>query len=268
MSEPNTENEPTMEEILASIRKIISEDEPEEGASGDSETEAAAPEAEEGVSEDSEAEAAAPEAEEADDDSDEPLELTQMVGEDGNVVDLKAHQEETAAAEAEDESEAAPEPEAEENDEAEPAVEEDSEIELEANSEGPAVEEDSEIELEADSEGPAEDLEQEEEEAEDVEEEDEDDIPLPSPSEDVEEGLVSAMTATLATDTISQLSDVLNTESAQVGGISAADKTLEALVRETISPHLKAWMDANLPDLVERIVRDEIKKMVKRAEYR
>ena len=80
--------------------------------------------------------------------------------------------------------------------------------------------------------------------------------------------LVSAMTATLATDTISQLSDVLNAETAKMGGASAADKTLEALVRETISPHLKAWLDANLPDLVERIVRDEIKKMVKRAEYR
>ncbi len=256
MSEPNTENEPTMEEILASIRKIISEDEPEEGVSGDSEAETAAPEAEEGASEDSEdddgAEAAADEAaDEADDDSDEPLELTQMVGEDGNVVDLKAHQEETAAAEAEDEPEVTLEPEAEEDDEAEPAVEEDSEIELEA-----------------DSEEPAEDLEQEEEEAEDVEEDDDDDIPLPSPSEEVEEGLVSAMTATLATDTISQLSDVLTAESVPVGGSSAADKTLEALVRETISPHLKAWLDANLSDLVERIVRDEIKKMVKRAEYR
>ncbi len=232
MSEPNTENEPTMEEILASIRKIISEDEPEDGAG-----------------EASEAEAAAPEAEEADDDSDEPLELTQMVGEDGNVVDLKAHQEETVAAEADDEPDVAPEPEAEEDDDAEPIIGEDSEIELET-----------------DSEALAEDLEQEEEEAEDVE--DEDDIPLPSPSEEVEEGLVSAMTATLATDTISQLSDVLNAETAQMGGASAADKTLEALVRETISPHLKAWLDANLPDLVERIVRDEIKKMVKRAEYR
>ena len=236
MSEPNTENEPTMEEILASIRKIISEDEPEEGAGEASEAEAAAPEAEEAD-------------DGADDDSDEPLELTQMVGEDGNVVDLKAHQEETVAAEADDEPDVTPEPEAEEDDDAEPIIGEDSEIELEA-----------------DSEALAEDLEQEEAEAEDVE--DEDDIPLPSPSEEVEEGLVSAMTATLATDTISQLSDVLNAETAQMGGASAADKTLEALVRETISPHLKAWLDANLPDLVERIVRDEIKKMVKRAEYR
>ena len=35
-----------------------------------------------------------------------------------------------------------------------------------------------------------------------------------------------------------------------------------------MSPHLKAWLDHHLPGLVERIVREEIKKLVKRAENR
>jgi hypothetical protein len=33
-----------------------------------------------------------------------------------------------------------------------------------------------------------------------------------------------------------------------------------------LTPELKAWLDANLAPLVEQIVREEIKKMVRRAE--
>ena len=43
-------------------------------------------------------------------------------------------------------------------------------------------------------------------------------------------------------------------------------RTLEELVRESLAPELKGWLDANLPDLVERIVREEIRKMIRRAE--
>ncbi|HEY9549974.1 MAG TPA: DUF2497 domain-containing protein, partial [Kiloniellaceae bacterium] len=43
-------------------------------------------------------------------------------------------------------------------------------------------------------------------------------------------------------------------------------RTLEELVRESLAPELKGWLDDNLPDLVERIVREEIRKMIRRAE--
>ncbi|MDH3969833.1 MAG: hypothetical protein OEU56_22700, partial [Rhodospirillales bacterium] len=43
MSDPSDQGEPTMEEILASIRKIISEDDPEAGAEEVSTAEEAAP---------------------------------------------------------------------------------------------------------------------------------------------------------------------------------------------------------------------------------
>ena len=43
-------------------------------------------------------------------------------------------------------------------------------------------------------------------------------------------------------------------------------RTLEELVRTSLAPELKGWLDENLPDLVERIVREEIRKMVRRAE--
>jgi hypothetical protein len=75
MSEPKRDDEPTMEEILASIRKIISEDEPQTAeavpvaAAGDTPLDA-----------------------DSDGEELEPMELTQMVSEDGSVVDLRAEQ--------------------------------------------------------------------------------------------------------------------------------------------------------------------------------
>jgi cell pole-organizing protein PopZ len=44
------------------------------------------------------------------------------------------------------------------------------------------------------------------------------------------------------------------------------DPTLEALVREALTPLLRDWLDANLPALVERLVRTEIDRVVARAE--
>ncbi len=41
--------------------------------------------------------------------------------------------------------------------------------------------------------------------------------------------------------------------------------TLEDLVREEMRPLLKSWLDANLPPMVERLVRDEIERVVNRA---
>ena len=38
-------------------------------------------------------------------------------------------------------------------------------------------------------------------------------------------------------------------------------KTLEDLVKEMLRPMLKAWLDDNLPNLVERLVRAEIERV-------
>ncbi|WP_119458817.1 DUF2497 domain-containing protein [Rhodospirillaceae bacterium SYSU D60014] len=43
-------------------------------------------------------------------------------------------------------------------------------------------------------------------------------------------------------------------------------RSVEDLVREAVKPMLRQWLDANLPDLVERVVRTEIQRMVRRAE--
>jgi cell pole-organizing protein PopZ len=44
-----------------------------------------------------------------------------------------------------------------------------------------------------------------------------------------------------------------------------AGPTLEDIVRDELRPMLKSWLDANLPPVVERLVRDEIERVVKRA---
>ncbi len=44
-----------------------------------------------------------------------------------------------------------------------------------------------------------------------------------------------------------------------------AGPTLEDVVREEMRPLLKTWLDANLPPMVERLVRDEIERVVNRA---
>ncbi len=42
-------------------------------------------------------------------------------------------------------------------------------------------------------------------------------------------------------------------------------RTLEDLVREMLRPMLKSWLDANLPDMVERLVRAEIERVSRRG---
>ena len=81
MSDKDAQQDPSMEEILASIRRIISEDEVAEGEDAEGEP------------------AEAAESGDGDGESEDVLELTQMVQEDGSTVDLT----EEAAAEPEPE---------------------------------------------------------------------------------------------------------------------------------------------------------------------
>lgn len=50
--------------------------------------------------------------------------------------------------------------------------------------------------------------------------------------------------------------------------IGAAARTLEEIVRDTLRPLLQAWLDDHLPGLVERLVREEIARVVGEAGLR
>jgi len=45
---------------------------------------------------------------------------------------------------------------------------------------------------------------------------------------------------------------------------SAGANTMDGLVREMLKPMLKEWLDANLPELVERVVAREVARVIGR----
>lgn len=45
---------------------------------------------------------------------------------------------------------------------------------------------------------------------------------------------------------------------------NAGANTMDGLVREMLQPMLKEWLDANLPDLVERVVAREVARIIGR----
>lgn len=49
---------------------------------------------------------------------------------------------------------------------------------------------------------------------------------------------------------------------ASIPSREGGERSLDDLVRETLRPMLQAWLDAHLPELVERLVRAEIARVV------
>jgi cell pole-organizing protein PopZ len=74
--------------------------------------------------------------------------------------------------------------------------------------------------------------------------------------------LVAPEAAAAAASSVSSLVRTLAQRNMQVHG---SGPTIEDIVREELRPLLKAWLDANLPSLVERLVRAEIERVVGRA---
>ena len=208
----DTEQEPSMEEILASIRRIISDDDKEQENSAKENEDA--PEVQEPQAEEEAEVAAAPEPEpepepvveeevssEEDEDDDDVLDLTDM-----EASDPEPLFEEQAFKEAEPEPEpvAAPEP-----------------------------------------------------------------PPPPPPATPAPEtsGLVSSPQAGEARVSFERLSDKLSEDYSELP-IGNGAVTLEGLTRELVRPMLKEWLDQHLPMTVERLVREEIERLVMQSQRR
>ncbi len=78
------------------------------------------------------------------------------------------------------------------------------------------------------------------------------------------EGLVSDPVAAASGASIAQLAQAVARERAVALGNHGL--TLEQLVREICTPILKYWLDANLPYMVERIVKQEIERIATRSD--
>lgn len=90
--------------------------------------------------------------------------------------------------------------------------------------------------------------------------------PPPTMPEESGERLVSGATEVAAVSALSQLAQPGPRD--QFGNLPLGDagRTLEDLVRELLRPMLKDWFDAHLPQLVERLVREEIQRMSREAQ--
>ncbi len=75
--------------------------------------------------------------------------------------------------------------------------------------------------------------------------------------------LISDKTTDAAASSIGALVRSMSTEKAVA--ISRNGITIEDIVREEIRPLLKSWLDTHLPSLVERVVRTEIERVIDRS---
>lgn len=70
-----------------------------------------------------------------------------------------------------------------------------------------------------------------------------------------QETILSDQTATASRNSLAALSALI------VRPDDAPSNTLEGLVRDMLRPMLREWLDANLPDLVEKMVAKEIARL-------
>ncbi|MEQ8657719.1 MAG: DUF2497 domain-containing protein [Hyphomicrobiales bacterium] len=230
MSKSSANAEPSMEEILASIRQIISDDEPEAPADDES------PEAEAD---------AEPELESADD---------EVISE----ADLDALFADPAPAE--------PEPDEEPSDDLDDgfaSVAEDPEPEPEMD-----LEEDEDVldlasmaepsaEMADEPFDPPEDLDFAEPEPEPIAE------PVVAAPEPVVHEPLAPASRLLSQQTDSAVSAAFADLASTM--LSGNARTLEDLVQDMLRPMLKSWLDENLPTMVEKMVREEIERVARRG---
>jgi cell pole-organizing protein PopZ len=93
--------------------------------------------------------------------------------------------------------------------------------------------------------------------------------PAPVPPQEFGRRLISETTATASLAALSELVSRTHREpDIESLPLGNANRTLEDLTRELLRPILKAWLDDNLPELVERIVREEIGRLAIDAQRR
>jgi len=93
--------------------------------------------------------------------------------------------------------------------------------------------------------------------------------PPPPQSQEFGRRLISDTTAAASLAALSELVSRTHREpDIESLPLGNANRTLEDITRELLRPILKSWLDDNLPELVERIVREEIGRLALDAQRR
>jgi cell pole-organizing protein PopZ len=227
-TEPKEQHEPSMEEILSSIRRIIADEETEEGTGDDEELGAAEAQAE-ALNDDADALAQAAE----EDESEDVLELTRVVRETGEVVDLKAEGAAMAESAAEPGGESEPVHQPQSYD-----VSKEVELAPAADEPAPTIQNQPKQEKTA--------------------------VEMKSAASKGE--LLSATAASAASGAFAKLSQAFQRTPAEDSVADDSGRTVEQFIEDMIRPLLKEWLDENLPPIVDRLVEKEIHKIARRAE--
>ena len=93
-------------------------------------------------------------------------------------------------------------------------------------------------------------------------------MPPPRPRQRMPEfdaGLISRRTAEDASQHFTHLARELG-DDLSIGPMPVGIRTVEEVVRELLKPLLKEWLDENLPTVVERLVQQEIDRMIRRSQ--
>lgn len=90
------------------------------------------------------------------------------------------------------------------------------------------------------------------------------DASTPDHVTELDEALVSDKTEQATLHSLGKLHNSIKHQATDTGIIGGAT-SLESLAMTALTPMIKAWVDENLPPLVERIVKEEIKKIVKKS---
>ena len=94
--------------------------------------------------------------------------------------------------------------------------------------------------------------------------------PPPPPAVDARDRLVSDAAAAASIAALSQIHQLGSSDEKRMSDIPLGEgpRTIEEMVREMLRPLLKEWLDSNLPHLVERVVQDEVGRLVRDSQKR
>lgn len=83
--------------------------------------------------------------------------------------------------------------------------------------------------------------------------------PVSNDREDMEQGLLDKAAAVATVSSMARLAENIAISRTSVG------TTLEDVVRDLLRPMLKDWLDENLPELIERLVKEELERLAEKA---